>query len=66
MPQRRSYKQTEPIQERLRAFAEDVRAKADRLPPGLEKDDLLRRARQADTASHLDEWSNSPGLQPPK
>jgi hypothetical protein len=27
---------------------------------------LLRRARQADTAAHLDEWANSPGLQPPK
>ena len=26
----------------------------------------LRRARQADTASHLDEWINSAGLQPPK
>jgi hypothetical protein len=66
MPKRRHYKQTKSIQERLRTFAEDVRAKADRLPPGLEKDDLLRRARQADTTSHLAEWANSPGLQSPK
>jgi hypothetical protein len=66
MPGRRHFKQTESLQDRLRAFADDVRAKADRLPPGLEKDDLLRRARQADTASRLDEWANSRGLQPPK
>jgi hypothetical protein len=26
----------------------------------------LRRARQAETASHINEWLTSPGLQPPK
>jgi hypothetical protein len=26
----------------------------------------LRRARQAETASHINEWLNSPGPQPPK
>jgi len=30
------------------------------------KDELIRKARQADTASHIDEWINSPGLQAPK
>jgi hypothetical protein len=34
--------------------------------PGAERDDMLRKARQAETAAHLDEWVNSPGLQPPK
>ena len=27
---------------------------------------LLRRAGQAETASHMNEWLTSPGLQPPK
>lgn len=36
------------------------------LKPGIEQDELLRKARRADTASHLDEWINSSGLQPPR
>ncbi len=40
--------------------------KADLLPPGRERDDLLKKERQADTASHLNDWADSPGLQPPK
>lgn len=66
MRKRRRLIQTETLQDRLQALAKDVRAQAAGLPPGLEKDNLLRKARQADTASHLDEWMNSPGLQHPK
>jgi hypothetical protein len=58
--------QTEPLQDRIASFARGVREKASQLPPGKEKDDLLRRARLADMASHLDDRANSPGLQPPK
>ena len=65
MTERRRFKQTESFQDRLTAFAEESRAEAAKLPPGTERDGLLRKARQADTASHLDEWANSPGLQPP-
>lgn len=53
------------LKDRLAAFADEMREKAEQLNPGAERDDLLRRARQADTALHLDEWANSPGLQPP-
>ena len=63
---RRGSKQTASLQDRLASFAKNVREKASLLPPGAEKDDLLRKARQADTASHLDDWVNSPGLQSPK
>jgi hypothetical protein len=38
---------------------------AEALPAGAEREDLLRRARQADTASHIDDWANSAGLQAP-
>jgi hypothetical protein len=27
---------------------------------------LLRRSRQAETASHMSDWLRSPGLQPPR
>ena len=54
------------LQERLQLWAEKVRADAEKLRPGPEKDALLKKARQTDTACHLDDWANSPGLQPPR
>ena len=65
MQKRRRFKQALSLRERLESFASDVRQRAEKLSPGPEKESLLRRARQADTAAHLDEWVNSPGLQPP-
>ena len=66
MQRRRRFKQTTSLKDRLASFAEELKAKAFRLRPGPERDALLQRARRADTASHIDEWANSPGLQPPK
>lgn len=58
--------QTISLRDRLAGFAEDVRKEAERLPPGEDRNDLLAKARQADTASDLHDWLASPGLQPPK
>jgi hypothetical protein len=66
MQQRRRFKQESTLQQRLALFAKAAREKASLLRPGAEKDELLRKARQADTAAHLGDWANSPGLQPPK
>jgi hypothetical protein len=66
MKTRRRFKQTLPLEERLRLQAESDRERAMVLPPSREREELLLRARRADTASHLTEWLNSPGLQPPK
>jgi hypothetical protein len=66
MSKRSRSKPAASIQERLIAFAKELREKASLLPPGAERDDMTRRARQAETTSHLDEWVNSPGLKPPK
>jgi hypothetical protein len=66
MQKRRRFKQSSSLKERLFSFAKEMREKASHLTPGPEHDDLIRRAQQADTASHLDDWANSPGLQPPK
>jgi hypothetical protein len=65
MQKRRRVKQTQSFHDRLASFAQRVREKAAVMPSGPQKENLLNRARQADTASHLDEWVNSPGLQPP-
>lgn len=65
MKKRRRFKQTTTLKERLVAFAEEVREKASMLPPGPEREDLLKRASRADTAAHIDEWVNSSGLQSP-
>lgn len=64
--ERRRVKQTVSLKDRLAKFAHDVRAKASQLRPGAEQELLLKKARQADITSHLDDWANSPGLQPPK
>ena len=66
MLKRRRIEQTDSLKDRLASFAKDVRQKASLLPPGHEKDQLLRRARQADTAAHLNDWANSPGLRAPE
>jgi len=40
--------------------------KASQLKPGPERDDLLKKAQEIDTAAHIDEWLNSSGLQAPR
>lgn len=65
MKMRRRFKQTLPLKDRLATFASDAREKAATLPPGEEREELLKKARRADTASHLDDWANSSGLQTP-
>jgi hypothetical protein len=66
MLKRRRSKQTISLKDRLAAFAKETLEKASLLPPGAEREDLLLRARRADTASHLDDWANSRELQPPR
>jgi hypothetical protein len=65
MQERRRFKHTASFQERLATFAKHAREKAEKLPPGSDREAALRKARQADTALHLNDWANSPGLQPP-
>lgn len=64
--QRRRFKINQPLEERLCEEAERLRARARDLQPGPERDKTIRKARQAETASHMSEWLTSPGLQPPK
>jgi hypothetical protein len=63
--QRRRFKQTQTLEERLIDEAKRLRAEAKLLPPGADRETLIRRARQAETGSHMSGWLASPGLQAP-
>jgi hypothetical protein len=64
--QRRRTQQSSPLEERLEQMARHCREKAKTLPPGIEREEMVRKARQAETASHLTQWVGSPGLRPPE
>ena len=66
MTERRRFKQTDALEVRLADEAKRLREQAKTLKPGVKRDILLRRARQAETGAHMSEWLRSPGLQPPK
>jgi hypothetical protein len=64
--QRRHFIQTQSLEVRLANEATKLRKEARGTPQGIERERLMRRARQAETGSHLSAWLNSPGLQPPR
>jgi hypothetical protein len=65
MQQRRRFKTIDPLDKRLSVQAERLRKEARGTPPGVERDRLIRRARQAETASRMTQWLSSPGLKAP-
>jgi hypothetical protein len=52
-------------QERLADEARRLKLEAENLPFGKERDELIRKSRQAVTASLLNDWLSSSGLKPP-
>jgi hypothetical protein len=66
MQQQRSNSRQNRIEQRLADDAKRLREQAELLRPCALRDELLRRARRAETGSHITDWLNSPGLQPPK
>ncbi|MCK1512097.1 hypothetical protein IVB22_05840 [Bradyrhizobium sp. 190] len=65
MDKRRHFKRLDPLDTRLSAEAERLRKEARGTPPGVERDRLIRLARLAETASHMNQWLSSPGLKVP-
>jgi hypothetical protein len=51
--ERKRFKQTTPLSERLKIFADELRAQASKASAGPEKEGLLKRLQSAETAS---EW----------
>jgi hypothetical protein len=66
MQRRRRVKQSTSFKHRLTAFADKLRRKANDVAPGPERDELEKKLRQAEVAAHMDDWANSPELQPPR
>jgi hypothetical protein len=66
MLRRRRFKQTLSLSERLVQDVEHLKTRLATLPPGPERDQLLKRIRQNETAANIDQWLTSPGLQPPQ
>jgi hypothetical protein len=64
--QRRRLKLLKSLEERLAEDVKRLREEAKLLPPGAMRDATLRKARQAETGSHMSAWLRSPELQPPK
>lgn len=64
--QRRQFTPVVALDESLEVTAERLRREARGTPPGVERDKLLRRARQAETAAHIQQWLTSAGLRAPK
>ena len=64
MLKRRRFTHTTTPKKRLEQ-ATLLRAKAKMLPLGPERERLIRKARQDETAAHIDEWLNSSGLKHP-
>ncbi|MGO4510153.1 hypothetical protein AB4Z51_24365 [Bradyrhizobium sp. 2TAF36] len=65
MSKRRRFKQSISLKDRLANFAEEALKKASNLPPGTDREEMLKKVRPADIASHMDEWSHSSEPQPP-
>jgi hypothetical protein len=66
MQERRRFKQIDPLDKRLSEEAERLRKEARGTPPGVERDRLIRLARQAETGARVSDWLRSPGLRPPQ
>ena len=65
MLQRRPFNQTA-LEDRLEEEAANLRRQADGMPPGIRREELLRKADQAETAAQVSAWLRSPGSQPPE
>jgi hypothetical protein len=66
MQHRNRFKQTTTLEQRLANQASRLRERAKEAPPGVKREWLLQKARQAETSAHLSEWLHSPVLQLPK
>ena len=63
MQRRRSTPHT--FEDNIAAEKARLEAQAADLRPGPQRDGLLRKIRQLETASHMSEWLSSPSLLPP-
>jgi predicted trehalose synthase len=65
MQERRRFNHTAPLDQRLIEEAQSLRKEAQGTHPGIERERLIRRAREAETAAHMQEWLTSASLRSP-
>jgi hypothetical protein len=63
--QRRRRSAPHSFEDQIAAEKSRLEEQAATLPSGPQGDALLKKIRQLETASHMNEWLTSPGLQPP-
>jgi hypothetical protein len=54
------------VEQKWHEQSEAAKQEAAKLPHGRLKSELLRKARQLETASQINQWLSSPSLQPPR
>jgi hypothetical protein len=63
MLERRRFKELPSLQERLEDFVKKASQDAEALPPGPERDEMLKKVKKAHAAKEMDAWANCPDLQ---
>ena len=66
MQKQRRFKQIQSLEHRLAEEAKRLREQAELLPYGGQRDAVEKKARQAETGSHISDWLRSPGLRAPQ
>ena len=64
--QRRSFKHMLSFQDRLAQEGKSLKHRAHKIRRGKEREMLMRKASQLETAFQINEWLSSPDLQAPK
>jgi hypothetical protein len=59
-------KQSSTLGDRLKKEARNLRKQAEGMPPCIRRDELLRKANQAETAAHMDQWLPPSGSRQPQ
>jgi hypothetical protein len=54
------------LEQKWHQLSEAAKSEAEKLPHGKEREALVRKARQLETASHINQWLSSPELRPPE
>jgi len=63
---RRHFKQSDPLGRSPRGASNPVARRSQTMKRGSAREDVLHKARQAETDAHVSEWLRSPGLQAPQ
>jgi len=63
---RKRIKHTATFEQRLAMQAERLKERAQTVPPGKDREVLLKRVQQTETASRINAWLTSPGLRSPE